>query len=67
MAEVTIRIRPFGPYVIEGDVNLVDNAGNPVPLPEGKTIMKLCRCGATLTQPFCDGMHKTICFNRPSP
>ena len=64
MAEVTIRIRPYGPYVIEGDVNLVDNDGNPVPLPEGKTTMKLCRCGASVTKPFCDGTHSKIGFLR---
>ena len=64
MADVTIRIRPYGPFVIEGDVNLVDNDGNPVPLPEGKTIMKLCRCGASVTKPFCDGTHSKIGFLR---
>ena len=64
MADVTIRVRPFGPYIIEGDVNLVDNDGNPIPLPEGKTVMKLCRCGASEIKPFCDGMHSKIGFLR---
>lgn len=61
MADVTIKISLNGPYVIDGEVNLVDHEGNPVPTKPGKRI-SLCRCGASVTKPFCDGTHSRIGF-----
>ena len=61
----TIKIRKDGAYVLdltEGPIALVDHEGNPVPLPEGKTTIALCRCGASTRKPFCDGMHSKIGF-----
>jgi CDGSH-type Zn-finger protein len=55
---VTIKIRDNGPYTIEGDFTLVDAAGNEVPLLK----RALCRCGASVTKPFCDGTHSKIGF-----
>ncbi|ADB14915.1 zinc finger CDGSH-type domain protein [Pirellula staleyi DSM 6068] len=62
MADVTIRTRESGPLVIEGPVKIVDASGNPFPIPEGKTFIALCRCGASANKPFCDGKHKTCGF-----
>ena len=62
MAEVTIQVRKNGPYRIQGDINLVDHDGNPIPIPAGKTVISLCRCGASVTKPFCDGTHSRIGF-----
>ncbi|QDU28700.1 Iron-binding zinc finger CDGSH type [Anatilimnocola aggregata] len=59
MPEVTIRVREHGPLVVTGDVKLVDAAGNPIEIPAGKPNVALCRCGASLNKPFCDGAHKT--------
>jgi CDGSH-type Zn-finger protein len=62
---VRIRVRATGPYVIEGDPSeyvIVDHEGNPIPIPEGKKNVVLCRCGASSTKPFCDTSHKLIGF-----
>lgn len=61
MSDVTITIKQTGPYVIEGDVNLVDHQGNVVATTPGKRI-SLCRCGASTKKPFCDGTHSRIGF-----
>lgn len=54
----TITIRNNGPYVVEGDVKLVDAQGNEVPMVK----RALCRCGGSTTKPFCDGTHSRIGF-----
>ena len=48
-----ITIRPNGPYVVEGEVELTDVDGNKVDTTD-KPRMALCRCGASVTKPFCD-------------
>lgn len=62
MADVTIHVRKNGPYRVEGAINLLDHDGNPILIPEGKTFISLCRCGGSVTKPFCDGTHSRIGF-----
>lgn len=62
MADVTIEVRKTGPYRVTGDVKLIDHDGNPIPIPPGKQWISLCRCGASVTKPFCDGTHSKIGF-----
>jgi CDGSH-type Zn-finger protein len=62
---LTIQVRKNGPYRLEGEINLInliDHDGNPIPIPAGKTVISLCRCGASVTKPFCDGTHSRIGF-----
>ena len=64
MAQVTITVRPNGPYRVEaaeGVIELVDINGNPFDL-TGKTAFSLCRCGGSVNKPFCDGTHSKIGF-----
>jgi CDGSH-type Zn-finger protein len=55
---VTIKIRDNGPYVVDGDFQLTDAQGNPIPIVK----RALCRCGGSTTKPFCDGTHSKIGF-----
>ena len=61
MADVTIRTRENGPYLVSGPLSLVDHEGNAFDLGDKDTIA-LCRCGASSNKPFCDGSHKTSGF-----
>ena len=57
-------VRKNGPYRIEapeGAITIVDADGNPYDL-SGKTVFALCRCGASVNKPFCDGTHSRIGF-----
>ncbi len=61
---VKITMRPNGPYKVEdpdGVIELIDPAGNRIDL-SGKPTIALCRCGASVNKPFCDGTHSKIGF-----
>lgn len=60
MADVTITPYDHGPYVISGDVRVVDAQGNELKAP-GQAIA-LCRCGASANKPWCDGTHSKVGF-----
>ncbi len=61
MADVTITIRPNGPYLVSGPIALLDENGAPVST-EGRDKVALCRCGGSTNKPFCDGTHSKIGF-----
>lgn len=49
-----------GPYLVKGPVLLVDAEGNE--FRAERSTVALCRCGASMTKPFCDGTHSKIGF-----
>lgn len=49
-----------GPYLVTGSFRLVDAGGEEF-LVEKETVA-LCRCGASVTKPFCDGTHSKVGF-----
>ncbi len=59
---VTIKVRPNGPYLIEGAVSIVDAQGNVFPTNPDKPTVALCRCGESANRPFCDGTHNKCGF-----
>jgi 3-phenylpropionate/trans-cinnamate dioxygenase ferredoxin subunit len=53
-----------GPYLVTGDLSqldLRDGDGNLFDV-AGKKRVFLCRCGASVTKPFCDGTHTKVGF-----
>ena len=58
---VKISIRPNGPYRVEGPITLIGSDGKEYDL-TGKPAVSLCRCGASVNKPFCDGTHSKIGF-----
>ncbi|HEY2994239.1 MAG TPA: CDGSH iron-sulfur domain-containing protein [Methylomirabilota bacterium] len=58
---VKVTIRPNGPYLVEGDIELVDVNGNKIDT-TGQAKIALCRCGGSTKKPFCDGTHSKIGF-----
>lgn len=62
MADVTIKVRDHGPFLVEGPVTVVDAVGNKFEIPANKPAIALCRCGQSKRKPFCDGTHKECNF-----
>jgi CDGSH-type Zn-finger protein len=60
------RITPYpnGPYLVRGDFEIIDVAGQVIGV--RRRTIALCRCGASQTKPFCDGTHKVIGFEAPA-
>jgi CDGSH-type Zn-finger protein len=59
MAE--IKVVPSGPYIVDGeDVVVIGRDGKARPI--ANRPIALCRCGATESEPFCDGSHTKIGF-----
>ena len=59
MPDVSIKVTPNGPYLVQGSVDVLDAEGNPFTVRE---TFALCRCGGSTNKPFCDGTHSKIGF-----
>jgi len=57
---VSIKVMVDGPIILKGNFTLAYN-GNKKEVQE--SIISICRCGASVHQPFCDGKHMKIGFN----
>ncbi|MEO7921650.1 MAG: CDGSH iron-sulfur domain-containing protein [Thermoanaerobaculia bacterium] len=71
MSETKIIVKNNGPLRIEGEFSIVDGAEKPFGL-GGRSIISLCRCGASENKPFCDGSHgragfSSVCEARDLP
>ena len=51
--------QPNGPLQVEGNVELCSGTGRTL---ERTTSVRLCRCGASESKPFCDGSHARVGF-----
>jgi CDGSH-type Zn-finger protein len=61
MADCTIQMRPNGPYRLTGPARITDPTGVEIVIAEGQAV-SLCRCGASVMKPYCDGTHSQIGF-----
>ena len=61
MSDVTVKTRENGPLLVTGLITLCDHLGNKYDL-TGKPAFSLCRCGGSVTKPFCDGTHSRMGF-----
>lgn len=59
--KVEIIVNKNGSLKIVGDVVIKDAEGKEFGL-GGRTIVGLCRCGASNNKPFCDGSHAKCGF-----
>ncbi len=59
MSDLSVKVLPKGPYLVEGRINLLDASGNKIDAGEK---IALCRCGASTNKPFCDGTHSKVGF-----
>ena len=61
MSETKISVKNNGPLRIEGEFSIVDAAERSFGL-GGRSVISLCRCGASENKPFCDGAHARAAF-----
>ncbi len=60
MPDFEIKARKNGPYKIMGTFTYIDEHGQKKTT-SGSNIA-LCRCGHSVTKPFCDGKHREVGF-----
>jgi CDGSH-type Zn-finger protein len=63
MTPPKITLYRDGPLLVRGEVELLDQDGNPIETDRGT--IALCRCGQSRLRPFCDGTHNLIRFRAP--
>ncbi len=57
MSELKVTVLRNGPLRVEGEnLQIQDPEGNTYGL-GGRSVVSLCRCGASTNKPFCDGSH----------
>lgn len=59
-APVTVVACTDGPLLVRGDFTLLGADGTE--LPRTRRTVALCRCGASVLKPYCDGSHKLTGF-----
>ena len=63
-APTTITVTADGPYVVSGEVEMRNEAGD---LVRTARTVALCRCGQSGNKPYCDGTHARVGFRDPGP
>ena len=59
-----ITVLPDGPLMLKGPFRLLDSEGRTV---QHACMATICRCGASMMKPCCDGSHFSIDFHDEEP
>lgn len=62
MSDVKIQVLDNGPFLVQGNAEVIDATGKAFPQKEQ---LALCRCGLSKNMPFCDGSHQGKLNNSP--
>jgi CDGSH-type Zn-finger protein len=57
-----VKVSKDGPYHVSGGIELIAGMETEFPDDVSREHYTLCRCGASINKPFCDGTHSTINF-----
>ncbi|MBW3635576.1 MAG: CDGSH iron-sulfur domain-containing protein [Armatimonadetes bacterium] len=66
MSQVKLIVMKNGPLRVsdpDGEIELVGSDGEPI-TPSRPTLFSICRCGASVDKPFCDGAHSRLGFDK---
>lgn len=55
MSDTSIKVLDNGPFIVSGDITLLDGQGASLP---NKKPLALCRCGRSTNMPYCTGAHE---------
>ena len=58
-SSIEIQVVPNGPYLVNGKITITHADGSKE---QKESTTAFCRCGASVTKPFCDGSHRKIGF-----
>ena len=56
---VKVQIMKDGPIVVEGNFKVIGTDGNEL---RSMLMTSICRCGKSMSMPYCDGRHRKVGF-----
>ena len=57
---VKVQIMKDGPIVVEGNFKVIGTDGNEL---KSMIMTSICRCGESMSMPYCDGRHRKVGFS----
>lgn len=60
-----VQVCPGGPALVRGADEVVDSSGTAHPTT--RPLVAVCLCGRSQRAPWCDGTHKVVTADAPSP
>lgn len=60
-----VQVCPGGPALVRGADEVLDSSGTAHPT--SRPLVAVCLCGRSQRAPWCDGTHKVVTADAPSP